>query len=149
MTVTRLALDRFRVVTGAGYLASKIAWLRSHIGDDDESVAIRDVSGDLATIGLCGPRARAILAATTSDEVGDTCIPPRTPRDLRIWAAPVLASRISYAGELGWELTTDAEWAVAVWDRLREAGEAHSNPSATGRSTPSGWRRATATSERT
>ncbi|MEO8570119.1 MAG: FAD-dependent oxidoreductase [Chloroflexota bacterium] len=125
VTVTRLARDRLRVVTGAGYLASEIAWLRSHVGDDDEDVAIRDVSGDLATIGLWGPRAREILAATTMDDVGDAAIPVRTARALRIGDAPVLASRISYAGELGWELMTPADWAVIVWDRLRSAGEGH------------------------
>ncbi len=124
VTVTRLAPDRFRVVTGAGYLASEMAWLRSHVADD-EAVAIRDVSGDLATIGFWGPRVREILSAATPDDVGDTAIPARTARELRIGAAPVLASRISYAGELGWELTTEREWAVEVWDRLREAGAMH------------------------
>ena len=119
MTVTRLADDRFRVVTGAGYLASEMAWLRTHLADDDGPVAIRDDSGELATIGLWGPRARDILAAAVAiDDVGDAAIPLRRARSIRVGPAPVLASRISYAGELGWELTTDAEWAVGVWDAL-------------------------------
>jgi 4-methylaminobutanoate oxidase (formaldehyde-forming) len=123
VTVTRLAPDRFRVVTGAGYLASEMAWLTTHVADGDGAASIRDVSGELATIGLWGPRARDILAATTRDDVGDTAMPLRQAREILIGEAPVLASRISYAGELGWELSVDPAWAVVVWDRLRDAGE--------------------------
>ena len=79
----------------------------------------------LTTIGLWGPRARDILAAVALDDVGDAAIPLRRARSIRVGPAPVLASRISYAGELGWELTTDAEWAVGVWDALTAAGEEH------------------------
>jgi 4-methylaminobutanoate oxidase (formaldehyde-forming) len=125
VTVTRLADDRFRVVTGAGYLASESAWLRSHRAEEDGSTTISDVSGDLATIGLWGPRARDILAATTADDVGDAAIPLRQAREVRVGPAAVSAGRISYAGELGWELTTDRDWAVTVWDRLWAAGLAH------------------------
>jgi glycine cleavage system aminomethyltransferase T/glycine/D-amino acid oxidase-like deaminating enzyme len=123
VTITRLADDRFRVVTGAGYVASESAWLRSRT-EPDERVAIDDVSGDLATIGLWGPRARDILGAATTDDVTDVALPLRQARPIRVGHAPVLASRLSYAGELGWELTTDAEWAVHVWDRLWDPGAA-------------------------
>jgi 4-methylaminobutanoate oxidase (formaldehyde-forming) len=124
VTVTRLADDRFRVGTGAGYLASEMAWLRAHVTTDDIAVSIRDVSGELATIGLWGPRAREILVAAgaAADEVGNDAIPMRRARPIAVGPAPVHAARISYAGELGWELTTPVEWAVAVWDRIR-AGE--------------------------
>jgi 4-methylaminobutanoate oxidase (formaldehyde-forming) len=123
VTVSRLAGDRFRVVTGAGYLASEMAWLRTH-GGDDEAVEIRDISGDFATIGLWGPRARDVLVAAgaSSDEVGNDGLPMRRTRSIRVGPAPVDAARISYAGELGWELTTPVAWAVTVWDRLRAAG---------------------------
>ncbi|HEX5040251.1 MAG TPA: FAD-dependent oxidoreductase [Candidatus Limnocylindria bacterium] len=123
VTVTRLADDRFRVVTGAGYLASESAWLRSHV-DDDSAVTIRDVSGDLATIGLWGPQARDVVVAAgaPAGEVGNEAIPLRRAGTIRVGPAPVHAARISYAGELGWELTTPIEWAVAVWDRVIGAG---------------------------
>jgi 4-methylaminobutanoate oxidase (formaldehyde-forming) len=123
VTVSRLADDRFRVVTGAGYLASELAWLRSHAGDD-EAIEIRDVSGDLATIGLWGPRARDVLVAggASADQVSDEGIPLRRTRVIRVGPAPVDAARISYAGELGWELTTPVAWAVTVWDLLRAGG---------------------------
>jgi len=126
VTVTRLADAAFRVVTGAGFLASDLAWLRWHRADT-EDVRIRDVSGELATIGLWGPRARDILGATTPEPVDDLALPIRRARPVRVGAGrfPVLASRISYAGELGWELTTDTASVVGVWDALREAGMDH------------------------
>jgi 4-methylaminobutanoate oxidase (formaldehyde-forming) len=125
VTVARLAANRFHVVTGAGYVASELAWLRTHSDDGDGPTAIRDVSGELATIGVWGPRARDVLAATTSDDVGDAGSPIRRTVDIRVGAAPVQAARLSYAGELGWELTTAVEWAVSVWDALWAEGAAH------------------------
>jgi glycine cleavage system aminomethyltransferase T/glycine/D-amino acid oxidase-like deaminating enzyme len=122
VTVARLAADRFRVVTGAGYLASDMTWLRSHATEDDGPIRIDDVSGDFATIGLWGPRARDILAGVTEDDVTDAAIPLRRAAEIRVGAAPVLAARISYAGELGWELSVAADWAAPVWDALRAAG---------------------------
>jgi 4-methylaminobutanoate oxidase (formaldehyde-forming) len=126
VTVTRLEPTRFRVVTGAGYLAADMAWLERQ-RDAGLDVSIRDVSGDLATIGLWGPRARDILAATTADPVDDAALPLRQARTIHLTSAaiPVLASRISYAGELGWELSVPAPWAVTVWDALRAAGRDH------------------------
>lgn len=125
VTVSRLSDDRFRVVTGAGYLAPDMAWLEQHRGAD-EPVSVRDVSAASATIGLWGPRAFAILAAATDDQgVSDQAIPLRHCRDIRVGPAPVYAARISYAGEYGWELTMDRIWAVTVWDRLRHAGVDH------------------------
>ncbi len=123
VTVMRLAADRFRVVTGAGFVAADRAWLRSHV--EGEDVAIEDVSAAFATIGLWGPRARDILAGATADAVDDEALPLRQARTVRIGPAPVLAARISYAGELGWELTTEADWAVGVWDALVAAGRDH------------------------
>ena len=124
VTVTRLAADRFRVVTGAGYVASELAWLRTHSPDVEGDVVIQDVSAEFTTIGLWGPRARDVLVAAGAppDEVGNEAIPPRRSRSIRVGGAAVLAARISYAGELGWELTTETEWAVTVWDRLLAAG---------------------------
>ncbi len=120
VTITRLAGDRFRVVTGAGFVASDVAWLRHAVADDD--VQIRDVSGGLATIGLWGPQARTILAAACDGDVDDGALPIRQARTIEIGGSPVLAARISYAGELGWELAMDAERAVGVWDALWRAG---------------------------
>ena len=88
VTVTRLADDRFRVVTGAGYVASEMAWLRSHVADD-ELVSIDDVSGEFATIGLWGPRARDILAPRRhADDVADDALPLRRARTIQVGPAP-------------------------------------------------------------
>ncbi|HEY8846855.1 MAG TPA: FAD-dependent oxidoreductase, partial [Candidatus Limnocylindrales bacterium] len=121
VTITRLAPDRFRVVTGAGFVAGDQAWLEWSRADG-EDVRIRDVSDELATIGLWGPRARTILSAATPDAVDDAALPLRRAVGMAIGGAPVLAARISYAGELGWELTTDRARAVTVSDALCRAG---------------------------
>ncbi len=125
VTVTRLADDRFRVVSGAGSVAGDLGWLRLNRADDDPPVTIRDVSDEWACIGLWGPRARDVLAAATAQSVDDAALPVRVAREIRIGAAPVLAARISYAGELGWELYAEREWAVQVWDALMAAGAGH------------------------
>ena len=128
LTVTRLGDDRFRVVTGAGFVANDLAWLRANRDPDgapSTEVEIRDVSDALATIGLWGPRARDILAAASPDDVGNEALPARRAGGITIAAAAVLAARISYAGELGWELTVPRERAVAVWDALTRAGAEH------------------------
>lgn len=124
VTVTRLAGDRFRVITGAGYVAADMGWIRSNVRDDGGPVEILDVTDRWTVMGLWGPHARDILAATTTDDVSDAGIPVRTAREIRvgIGAARCLATRISYAGELGWELTVEREWAVPTWDGLMAAG---------------------------
>jgi len=123
VTVTRLAADRFRVLTGAGYLAADLGWIRAN-AETGGAVAIRDVTDDLAVIGLWGPRARDVLSRATTDDVSNAAIPLRVAREIRVGvsAAAVLATRISYAGELGWELAVAPESAVATWDALVGAG---------------------------
>jgi heterotetrameric sarcosine oxidase gamma subunit len=124
VTVTRLAADRFRVVTGAGYASGDLGWLRRNVSPDDGEVSVRDVSDEVACLGLWGPRARDVLAGATDDDVSDAALPLRVARTVQVAGAPVLAARISYAGELGWELYVDRAWAVQVWDRLAAAGAA-------------------------
>jgi glycine cleavage system aminomethyltransferase T/glycine/D-amino acid oxidase-like deaminating enzyme len=122
VTITRLADDAFRVVTGAGYAASDAAWVRTHLEAGDGPVDIRDESDDIACLGLWGPRARDVLSEVADGPVDDAALPLRMARWIRVRGAPVLAARISYAGELGWELYTDRAWAVHVWDRLIATG---------------------------
>jgi 4-methylaminobutanoate oxidase (formaldehyde-forming) len=122
VTVTRLSDEHFRVVTGSGSVAGDIGWLRSQQADDDGPVSTVDVSDAWAVLGLWGPAARRILAGVTPDDVSDAALPLRRAATVAIGGAPVLASRISYVGELGWELTMAPEWATQVWDRLLAAG---------------------------
>ena len=123
VTITRLAENDFRVVTGAGFVASDLAWLRWNHRSDDAPVVLRDVSEELAVIGLWGPRSRDILAVASADDVGDESLPARQARPVTIGdSLHVLASRISYAGELGWEMTVEADRAVGAWDVIASAG---------------------------
>ncbi len=127
LTVTRLADDRFRIVTGAGAVDSDLGWLRLQAGAGAAGapVRIRDVTGEHAVIGLWGPRARDILARVTDDDVSGAALPVAGARPITIGGAAVLAQRITFVGELGFELYVDPEWAVQVWDRLMAAGAPH------------------------
>jgi 4-methylaminobutanoate oxidase (formaldehyde-forming) len=127
VTTTRLADDRFRVLTGSGYLAADLGWLVARAADDPpiDDVEIRDATDDWTVIGLWGPRARDVLGPTTADPVDDAAIPLRQARTIRVIGADVLATRLSYAGELGWELTIEPGDAPAVWDAILSAGAAH------------------------
>jgi 4-methylaminobutanoate oxidase (formaldehyde-forming) len=112
VTVTRLAEDRFRVVTGAGAVDSDRGFLESNASG---KVAIADVTDDLAVIGIWGPQAREALGVSNAE------IPFRAARPLTIAGVPLLAQRITYVGELGYELYVDRDSALTVWDALFEA----------------------------
>jgi glycine cleavage system T protein len=121
VTVTRLTEDRFRVVTGAGAVDSDRGWLELARREGEE-VEIRDVSDELAVVGIWGPHARDVLQAVTDDDVSGERLAFRRAKEIRIGGAPVLAQRITYVGELGFELYVERDWAVQVWDRLAAAG---------------------------
>ena len=125
VTVTRLADQRFRVVTGAGVVDSDAGWLRMNARREDGAVTIRECSEDLAVIGIWGPRSRDVLQTVSQDDVSDEAIRFRTARTIGIGPAQVLAQRITYVGELGFELYAEPGDAVQVWDRLTAAGAEH------------------------
>lgn len=122
LTVVRLAADRFWVITGGGILPHDLAWLRRH-APADGSVTIVDQSSSLVTIGLWGPRARAVLARVAEGDVANGAFPYYTGRPLTIDTVPAYALRVSYAGELGWELYCPTEFGLKLWDTLWEAGQ--------------------------
>jgi 4-methylaminobutanoate oxidase (formaldehyde-forming) len=115
VTVTRLGDERFRIVTGAGAVDSDRGFLELHA---EGAVTIDDVTDELAVIGIWGPVAREALAAVTGADVSSEAFPFRTARTLPIGSAVVLAQRITYVGELGYELYTARRDAVQVWDAL-------------------------------
>ncbi|MEA2275138.1 MAG: hypothetical protein QOC78_98 [Solirubrobacteraceae bacterium] len=125
LTVTRLAEDRFRIVTGAGAVDSDLGWLRLHADAGDGPVELRDETDDLAVLGIWGPRARDVLAAVTDDDVSGEALAFRAARAIAVGGASVLAQRITFVGELGYELYLAPEWAVQVWDRIMAAGREH------------------------
>src|SRR5256714_250463 len=122
VTVTRLGEQRFRVITGAGYVNSDMGWLMMQRHANDPAVAIREVTEEVAVIGMWGPQARAILEKVTRDDVTEDGFPFMQARGITISGAAVFAQRVTYVGELGWELYVDPAWAGQVWDRLMAAG---------------------------
>jgi heterotetrameric sarcosine oxidase gamma subunit len=122
LTIMRLGPQRFRVVTGGATGMMDLKWFADHLPADGTAV-VADLSSAWATIGLWGPRARAVLAAVTGDDVSHPGFPFGTCREIELGGASVLASRISYVGELGWELHVPFEQGARVWDTLWEAGQ--------------------------
>ncbi len=125
VTITRLGEQRFRVVTGAGYVNSDLGWLMLQRREGDAHVEIVETTEDLSVIGMWGPHARDILAAVTHDDVSDAGLPFMHAKSIRIGGAEVFAQRVTYVGELGWELYVEPHWAGQVWDRLMAAGRPH------------------------
>ena len=124
VTVTRLAADHFRLVTGAGYVNSDLGWLRMQHRDGDPPVELRETTEELSVIGMWGPRAREVLEAVTADDISEGAFPFMHARHIEISGARVFAQRVTYVGELGWELYVDPAWAGQVWDRLMSSGQA-------------------------
>ncbi|MBB3045484.1 GcvT family protein [Nocardioides soli] len=119
LTVMRLGDEHFRVVTGAAHGPADRSWFADHAGPDTVLTSRTD---DIATIGLWGPRARDVLASLTSDDVSGEGFAMLTCREITVAGLPVLASRISYVGELGWELYVGVDAAAQLWDALLDAG---------------------------
>ena len=123
LTITRLAEDRFYLVTGSAFGPHDLAHLDAHLPRDG-SVDVADVTSAYAVVNLCGPLAREVLAAASPSDVGDVACPYMQAREIWIGHARVRALRVSYVGERGWELHMRSEDARAVYHRLRKAGEA-------------------------
>ncbi|HEY7661390.1 MAG TPA: FAD-dependent oxidoreductase, partial [Actinomycetota bacterium] len=124
LTIMRLSEDRFRVVTGGASGRIDRKWLVDHLPDDG-SAHLDDETAAWATLGLWGPRARDVLASVTDDDVSHEGFGFATCRWIEVGTVPVLASRISYVGELGWELHVSIEQGARLWDLLWEAGAPH------------------------
>ncbi len=122
LTVMRLAHDHFRVVTGGAHGMADKKWFADRM---PEGATVVDVTSAYTTIGIWGPKAREILASVTSADVSHAGFPFGTCREIEVGNLSVLASRISYVGEYGWELDTPMEAGAALWDRLLEAGGPH------------------------
>jgi len=124
ITVTRLDRDRYLVVTGGGSGPRDLAWLRSHLPDGD-AVRMREVTSSWAVFGLWGPQSRAILQPLVPEDLSNEAFPYMRAQRIWIEHVPALALRISYAGELGWELYVPTEYGPWTWERLMEAGREH------------------------
>jgi dimethylglycine oxidase len=121
LTIARLAEDRFQVGANGNL---DLDWLERH-APDDGSVAVRDITAGTCCIGLWGPRARDLLAPLTTSDVSNEAFRYFRAAELLVGNVPVTALRLSYVGELGWELYTTADMGLKLWDTLWEAGQRH------------------------
>jgi glycine cleavage system aminomethyltransferase T len=107
-------------VTGAGYVNSDLGWLRMQ--RRGRRVDLRETSDELSVIGMWGPQARAVLEKITADDISDEGFPFMHARTIRVGGFAVFAQRVTYVGELGWELYVEPAAAGQVWDLLRDTG---------------------------
>jgi 4-methylaminobutanoate oxidase (formaldehyde-forming) len=121
-TVTRLEPDRFLIVTGTAFGQHDLSWIRLN-APEDGSVLVEDVTSTRACFGLWGPRARTILQRVTRSDVSNATFPYMTAQSLTAGDVPVLALRVTYVGELGWEFYCGMEYGRRLWDTLWEAGQ--------------------------
>ena len=122
LTVLRMAEDHFRVITGGFDGARDAYWFRKWLPDDG-SVTFTDITSSLSTIGVWGPQARNLVEKITSDDISHPGLPYGTFKHAVIDSIPVTMFRISYVGDLGWEIYTNMEHAPALWKALWEAGQ--------------------------
>ncbi len=121
LTVGRLADDRYYLVTGTGFRTHDAAWVRQNIPADCEA-ELADVTEALGTLTLMGPRAREVLSRVTDDDLGNAAFPFATLREITVAGHGVRALRITYVGELGWELHMPIAATGEVYDALIAAG---------------------------
>ena len=122
LTIMRLGPELFRVVTGAAHGMADRKWFADRLPQDG-SAQLTDVTEDWCTVGVWGPRARDLVASVTSDDVSHAGFPFARCRELELGGTRALASRISYVGELGWEIYAPMADGAALWDVLWEAGQ--------------------------
>jgi 4-methylaminobutanoate oxidase (formaldehyde-forming) len=121
LTVSRVRENLFYLVTGTAFIKHDYAWLERHLPQDG-SLSIADVTSARSCLTLCGPRSREILQKVSGDDLSNDGFPYMACKEICIGSAPVLALRITYVGELGWELHMPVEYALYVYHVLWEAG---------------------------
>jgi heterotetrameric sarcosine oxidase gamma subunit len=121
LTVTRLAEDKFLVVTGAVTQTRDMAWLTKHTPENAHCIST-DVTSGLPMLSVMGPKSRALLQKVSGADLSNAAFPFGTSKEIEIGYARVRASRITYVGELGWELYMPAEFAAHVFETIQSAG---------------------------
>jgi sarcosine dehydrogenase len=117
LSVTRLSRDRFFIVTGTGFRTHDLAWIKEHVASGLK-VTVDDVTEDFGTLSLFGPRSRALLASVTDRDLSSSAFPFGTFREIDIAGARARALRITYVGELGWELHVPVGGMTRVYDAI-------------------------------
>jgi glycine cleavage system aminomethyltransferase T/glycine/D-amino acid oxidase-like deaminating enzyme len=124
LTMIRLAHDCYRVVTGGGMGMRDKKWFTDRLPDDG-SARLIDLTSALWTVGVWGPRARDLVQATTATDLSNEAFPFGTAQTVDLEGVRTLMSRISYVGELGWEIYAPMEQGLRLWDTLWAAGQPH------------------------
>ena len=121
LTVNRISEDTYMIVTSAGSVTRDYTWMRRHIPDDARAT-LTDVSSSYAVLSVMGPRSRDLLSRLTDADLSNEAFPFLTSKEIYLGYAPVRASRITYVGELGWELYIPSEYACNVYDSIVQVG---------------------------
>ncbi|KRS15511.1 GcvT family protein [Roseovarius indicus] len=124
LTAVRVAKDEYYIVTGTGYATHDFDWISRNIPEGMNAQLV-DVTSSNAVLSLMGPKARDILQSITRDDISNEAFPFGTARIIGIAGCPVRAMRVTYVGELGWELHLPVEYATTVYDALMQAGQPH------------------------
>lgn len=119
VTFLHLDTDHYLMVTGSGFGIRDSGWLARHLPPD---IAVREVTNAYATLNLCGPKARDVLNRVTDADLSNEAFPFLGLRHIEIGMAPVLAARVGYVGELGWELYIPVDYAAYAYEKLAAAG---------------------------
>ena len=122
LTITRLSGDRYLIITGAATATRDFGWIEGHIPEGTHAF-LTDVTSAYAVLGLMGPGSRELLSSLTDDDLGNEAFPFLTSREIGIGYATVRATRISYVGELGWEIYIPTEFAAHVYDAIVDQGD--------------------------
>ncbi len=122
LTVTRLAAGRFQIITGTAFGNHDLTWIRSKMPSDG-SVYVNDVTSSRCCIGVWGPRARDVMQQVSENDFSNEAFPYLTAQSVTIGDIPALALRVTYVGELGWEIYAPMEYGLKLWDTLWEAGQ--------------------------
>jgi len=122
LTVTRMGADDFMIVTSGTSQVRDLNWLKRSIKGDEFAV-VTDITSSLAVLSVMGPASRELLSTLTPDDLSNDAFPFASSREIEFGYAKIRASRITYVGELGWELYIPTEFAVHVFDELFKAGK--------------------------
>ncbi|HKZ15588.1 MAG TPA: FAD-dependent oxidoreductase [Solirubrobacterales bacterium] len=123
-TVSRLGEERFGIVTGTAFGNHDREWMRRHLPADG-GVRVADVTSQWACFGVWGPRARDVLQPLTPADLGNDAFPYMTAQEITVGDVPVRALRVTYVGELGWELYCPTEYGLGLWQTIWESGQEH------------------------
>jgi glycine cleavage system aminomethyltransferase T/glycine/D-amino acid oxidase-like deaminating enzyme len=123
-TVARLGAERFGIVTGTAFGNHDLGWMRRQLPGDG-SARIADVTSQWACFGIWGPRARDVLQPLTPADLGNEAFPYMSMREITVGDVPLRALRVTYVGELGWELYCPTEYGLGLWRAIWEAGQEH------------------------